>query len=64
MAWKENSGEDPFLLACRASDEAEVQLYQSWPLSLMERRAFVLGTGVNKLWSEKLTVPGDWGSGM
>lgn len=22
-----------------------------------------LGTRINKLWSEKITVPGDWGSG-
>lgn len=31
-------------------------------MSLKEQRASVLGTGVNKLWSEKLIVPGDLGS--
>lgn len=34
----------------------------SLPTSPKEQRASVLGTAVNKLWSEKLMVPGDWGS--
>lgn len=32
-------------------------------MSLKEQRASVLGTAVNKLWSEKLIVSGDWSSG-
>lgn len=40
-----------------------MQPHQSLPASLKEQRASVLGTGVNKLWSETLTVPADWGSG-